>query len=175
LERQSPALVRSEPTLMKIQAWINRVKGRMYKRYRMSLTRQEAMKIMRVAKQWEIEDTDPKGHLILKAKDTTSTTNCAPNDPVRTSIRLHVSPEEYRRFKDVVRGKGLTVCHAMSAYVQAVSEADERLGESPVIQIFNIFQGKPRSRLERDMATGIRLARRDPSTIQSSTRDRGAR
>jgi len=134
----------------------HKVKGKEYVNIKASFPMREGLKILELGQEWELEDIDPKGFLIFKRKNATSITNAVAIDPL-VGVRMHVSREEYRRFRAVLRARGLTVCHAISAYVRAVNECEDRLGESPLIQVLSIFEGVPRSRREKTVVRGVSL------------------
>ena len=110
------------------------------------------MKILKVSRVWELEDVDPKGYLLFRAVKDNEYDISPKKDPV-TSIRLKVSKEDWQRFKQILKQQGLNVCHAFSNFVQLVLK-HPRLAHGEVeLKIINIYQGKPRSKYSKKLAT----------------------
>ena len=128
---------------MRIVQTRQRIKSKSYPRFFASLKRQEALKLLEVAKEWELLDTDPMGYAIFRAKGATNNTSCNQTDPV-TSFRLKLPKEDWLKFKHLCRAKGTNICHALSNFIQAVLANPELLDHEYQVKIYNFYAGKPR-------------------------------
>jgi hypothetical protein len=131
---------------MRLQRVIDRKKGREYPRYRLLLSKKEGLRVSQAGTQWEIFDVDPKGELILHSPERFDYHYSKPKVSVNTSFRLHISEEEWQRFKELSKSRGSTVCEVLSAFVRGVLVNEDSLLEPKGVQLIFNYQGRPRGR-----------------------------
>jgi len=139
---------------MKLHRYKQRKNGREYEVWSLRLSAEERRRVQNLALEYELDDVDPKGWLILKAKGESSTAVSSKNlarklGSFHTSFRLHVSEEEYDRFKELCRSRGLTTCRVISNFIRAALVRDDGLLEPGSITIESHFYGRPRGPSEK--------------------------
>jgi len=142
---------------MKIYKVIRKKNGKLYEQYVAMLSKYEGRKLLEIAKEFKIEDIDEKGHVWLKAENQSNTTFSCGRDPV-VSFRLHVSGEEWVRFKGLVRReRPFNLCWLFSEFVKACLECpgivdafcEGGADGAAFVKFVNVFLGSPRGKWER--------------------------
>jgi hypothetical protein len=131
---------------MILQQVIDRKKDRGYIRYRLLLTKKEGLRISPAGTRWEIFDVDPKGELILHSPKRFDYHYSKPKPTINTSFRLHVSQEEWQRFRELSKSRATSVCEVLSAFVRGVLANEDSLLEPKGVQLIFNYQGRPRGR-----------------------------
>ncbi len=150
---------------MKLTRTFETKNNRQYSRYRILLTKAEGLRISKVGDYFEIFDADPKGELILHSPKRFDYNYSTTKPSVKTSFLLHVSKEDWARFKKYVRSKGLSVCEALSAYVTAVLADEDSVLERKITLNF-YYQGRPRGH-RRSLITATPSGASGPITSQN--------
>jgi len=147
---------------MRVHRRLNRTGKRVYFRFSIDVSAEEAAEFLRFGKVWEVEDVAKTGYILLKVKKSPTSMRALlakAQEPEfrRISARLHLTDGEWGRYDEIVRSKGLTICRALSNHVQATIAAEDHLIDAPVtVQVINIFDHtKARSRTGRDVARGV--------------------
>jgi len=137
---------------MKLHRYKQRKNGREYEIWSLRLSAEERRRVQNLAAEYELDDIDPKGWLILKAKPQSSIAVSSKNLARKswaTSFRLHVSEEEYARFKQLCRSRGLTTCRAISDFIRSCLVKEDNLLEPGSVVIESHFYGRPRGPSEK--------------------------
>lgn len=138
---------------MKLYKRVRKRNGKEYEEYRMTLSKREGFLISKLGSEFVVDDVDEKtGSVWLKVSNKMITTFPVGGggDPV-SSFRVYLSGEEYRRVKELVRGRGLSLCRVISDFLRCCLEVPGLVESPGGVKVVNVFLGKPRSRWERKL------------------------
>jgi len=130
---------------MKIRRLKRKVQGKEYDLYRIFLRKKEALKLLEVGNEFEIEDIDPKGWIILKVMKAASNPNEYSNRRFKTSFDVYGGQSRWNRFRQILNHKGLTECHFFNDVIDMVLARDEHSLHLGDIYYQNVWVGKPGS------------------------------